>query len=136
VGLDAGAGSGQGGFVGVATLQAEEFVVFQALDFSLGESKLVLDGVGLSGAGDGVLLSAYAGGFLAVGLDFALQAGAEGFFAAKRSGCIGGVALGGGERSLGLGDFRRELANGLRDARAVEFDRLQLYEVFDEGMHP
>jgi hypothetical protein len=24
----------------------------------------------------------------------------------------------------------------LRDARAVEFDRLQLYEVFDEGMHP
>ena len=55
--LDLSAGGGQRGFLGFRALQAGELLVFQALGLGLGKAKLVLDGLGLLGRGDGVLLA-------------------------------------------------------------------------------
>ena len=54
--LDLSAGGGQSGLLGLSALQAGELFVFKALDFGLCKAKFVLDGVGLLGSGDRVLL--------------------------------------------------------------------------------
>jgi len=96
----------------------------------------VVDGLGLCGGGDGVQLNAEAGHFLPVGGDFAIQAGAERFFAAESIGSLGREALSRIEGGLGLGDFRGQGANGLCQAGALQFHSLQLYEIFNVLLHP
>ena len=117
--LHLGAGLGQRGFLRLGALQAGVFLIFQALGFGGFELDLVLDGRGLLGSGHGVELGAESGGLLAVGVDLALQAGAQRVFAAERGRGVGGLALGGGERGLGLGDFRGQRAQLLVEAGAV-----------------
>ena len=71
--LDLGAGGGQCGLLGFGALQAGKLLFFQALGLGLGKAKLVLDGGGLFGGLEGVLLAAIAGGLFAQGIDFAIQ---------------------------------------------------------------
>ena len=71
-----------------------------------------------------------------MGIDVALQPGAERVLAAQSGGKIGGLALSGGERGLGLSDLRRQSAHLLIQAGSAEFDRLELYEVFNQSLHP
>jgi hypothetical protein len=96
----------------------------------------VLDGRCLFGVLYGVKLGAEAGGLLAVSGDLAVQPGAQGFFAVQGIGGGGGLALGGGERGLGLGDFGRQGARGKGEAGTLQIDALQLYEVFNVRLHP
>ena len=88
-GFDQGAGFGERGFQRLSALEAGEFFVFQTLDLDGGEVDFVLDGVGLDGVLDRVVLGAEARGLLAMGFDFAVQASAERVFAAqRRGGCL------------------------------------------------
>jgi hypothetical protein len=107
-GFDLGAGGGEGGFLGFRADEAGEGIVFEAIGFGGFEGDFVLDGVGLAGLLNGVELVAEAGCFLAVSSDFALQAGAQGFFAKEQIGGHCGLALGGGESGFGLGDLSRQ----------------------------
>ncbi len=132
--LDLGAGGGERGFLSFGALQAGEGLVFQALGLGLGKVKLVLDGLGLIGGGEGVLLVAVAGGLLAVGGDLAFQAGAEGLLAAEGGGGLGGLTLGGGEGGLGLGDFRWQGARGLRQAACAPVPPLAALRDFQSAL--
>ncbi len=96
----------------------------------------MLHGCGLGGGGDGVLLGAIAGGFFAVGVNLAIEAGAERVLAAEDVGGLCRLTLGRGQRGLGLGDFRRQNARGLGKPGTFQFHRLQLYEVFNVLLHP
>jgi len=127
---------GQRGFLRLAALQAGELLVFQALGLLQGKLQLVLDGGGLRGVGDRILLDAEAGSLLAVAGDLALQAGAQRILAAEGGGSLGGVALGGGQRRFGLGDLRGQRARRLRQPGTLQIHSLQLYEVFNVRLHP
>ena len=81
--LDPSAGGGKRGFLGFGAFQAGKLLVFQALGLGLGKVKLVLDGIGLGGGGERVLLGAITDDLLAVGGDLAIEAAAERFFAAE-----------------------------------------------------
>jgi hypothetical protein len=134
--LDPSAGSGEGGLLGFGALQTGEGLVFQSLGLGLGKVKLVLAGRDLIAGFKGVLLVAITGGLLAVGGNLAIQAGAERFFMAEGGGGFGGLALGGGEGGLGLSDFSRQGARGLRKAGTFQLHRLQLYKIFNVRLHP
>jgi hypothetical protein len=71
-----------------------------------------------------------------MGIDVALQPGAERVLAAERGGKIGGLALGGSKRGLGLSDLGRQRTHLLIQAGSAEFNRLELYEVFNQSLHP
>jgi len=134
--FDLEAGSGKYGFLSFGALQAGEGLVFKALGFGLGKVEFVLDSRGLVGGVEGFLLGVVTGGLLTVGSDLALQASAERFLVAEGGGGFGGQALGSGEGSLGLGNFSRQGARGLRKAGTFQFNRLQLYEIFNLRLHP
>jgi hypothetical protein len=134
--LDLEAGCGENGFLSFGALQAGEGLVFKALGFGLGKVELVLAGRDLIGGVEGVLLGAVTGCLLAVSSNLALQASAERFLVAEGGGGVGGQALGSGEGSLGLGNFSRQGARGLRKAGTIQLHRLQLYEIFNLRLHP
>jgi hypothetical protein len=134
--LNLSAGGGEGGFLGFGALQTGKLLAFQALGFGLGKLELMLAGLGLIGGGDGVLLGAVTGGFLAVGGNLAVEACAERFLAAEGGGGLGGHALGSGKGGLSLGDFSRQGARGLRKAGVLQLHSLQLYEIFNVRLHP
>jgi hypothetical protein len=69
-------------------------------------------------------------------LDLALETGAQRFFTGERGTGLGGDMLRGGQSGFCLGDFRGQLARGLREAGTVELDRLKSDEGFDVGLHP
>jgi hypothetical protein len=96
----------------------------------------VLDGLGLRGSCEVVLLSAKARGLLAVGVDFAIKPGTERILAAERGGGLGNLALSGGKRGSSLIDFCRQGERILRQAGSFQLHRLQLYESFNLRMHP
>ncbi len=134
--LDPGAGGGQHGFLGLGAFQAGELLAFQALDFGLGKVELVLDGFGLGGGGEGVLLGAITDKLLAVGGNLAIEATAKRFLAAEGGRSLAGLAFDGSEGSLSFGDFRRQSAGSVGQASSFQLHRLQLYEVFNMLLHP
>lgn len=96
----------------------------------------MLDGDGLLGGLDDVKLGAESDGLLTVGCDFAIETGAEGFFAAEGGGGFSRLALGSGKGGFGLGDFGGKGAQRERKTSALEVDTLQLYEGFNLRLHP
>ena len=91
--LDAGARLGERRLMCVGALQAGQLFILKPLDLCLRKRDLVLDGLGLRVARDGVLLGAHASSLLAMCFDFAFKPCAQRLFAAERGTGFGGVAL-------------------------------------------
>jgi len=68
--------------------------------------------------------------------DFELKAGAGGFFTAEGGRNFRCLVFSRGKKGFSLSYFRRQGACLFGDAGAVEFDVLQLYEVFNVCLHP
>ena len=126
----------QCGLQGLGAFQAGELLVFEPVGFGGFKVNLVLDGCGLLRGLHGVELGAEAGGLLAVAGDLAFEAGAERFLAAEGGGGLLSLTLSGSEGSLRLGELGGQGACLLDDAGPVQFDSLQLYEVFNQLLHP
>jgi hypothetical protein len=133
--LHLGAGSGQRRLLGLRALQAGVFLGVQTLVFHFGKLDFFLHGLGLGRRGHRVQLGAVAGCLLPMAGSFALQPGAQSVFAAKGVGSRCGLAFGGLQCRLHLGGFSGQGPCGLGKAGALQLDRLQLYEVFNEFMH-
>jgi len=129
------AGLGERGLLGLSALQALVLIVFQALGLRRGELNFVFDRSRLRRSSDGVELNPEARGFLAVRVDLALQAGAQGVFATERRRSLGRLAFDSCERGLPLGDFSRQRAQFLVAPGSVVFNQLELYEVFNQRLH-
>lgn len=95
LGFHLGAGGGERGLLGFSALQAGKGFVLKAFGLGGCKADFVLDGLGLLRGFYGVELGAEAGGFLAVGGNFALETGAQGFFTGEGVGGFGSLALGG-----------------------------------------
>jgi hypothetical protein len=133
--LDLGAGLSERGLLRFGALETGEFLILEPIGFSRSELNFMLDGRGLLGRLDGVELGAKARRFLAMGLDLAFQTRAERVFAAERGAGFAGLALCSGESGLRFGDFAGQRTRLLGKAGAIEFDRLQLYEAFNQCLH-
>lgn len=133
--LDVCAGGGERSFMLIGALEACQLLAFETIDFGLGERDLVLHGFSLRRGGNGVELRAVAGGLVAMRLDVAFEAGAQGLFARQRVREGGGELLSLVEGGFGLGDFSGERPGGLRKAGALEFDGLQLDQIGNERQH-
>ena len=129
------AGGGERSFVLIGALEACQLLAFETVDFRLSERYFVLHGFSLRRGSDGVELRAVAGGFVAMCLNVAFQAGAQGLFARQQVREGGGELLSLVEGGFGLGDFSGERLGGLREAGALEFDGLQLDQIGDERQH-
>jgi hypothetical protein len=130
-----GAGGGERGFLGFSALEACKFLIFEAVSFGGLEGNFVLDGVCLLRGLHRVELHAETLHFLAVSSDFAVKAGSERLLAGDGRGGFGGLALGGSESGLSLGDFSGKGAESKGETGALQVDALQSYEIFDFRMH-
>lgn len=119
----------------LGAFEADNPFAFKAFGLGFGKAELVFAGVGLLGGGERILLGAEAGGLFAKGGDLEIKACAEGFFAGEGRGDFGGLTLGVGQCGLGLNDLCRQGARGLSDASALQFNCLQLNEVFNQLLH-
>lgn len=127
---------GQCGFLCLRAFEACVLFIFKTVGFSSGKLNLVVDGRSLFRRLDGVELLAEVGGLFAKDVDFAIEARTEGLFAAERGIRIRGLALGGGERSLGLRNFAGKRTHFVIEASAVNIDGLEFYEAFNQRLHP
>jgi hypothetical protein len=130
-----GAGLGESGFLSLCALETDELFCLEAIELRGLKDELVLDGFSLGGSFDGIKLSAEAGSLLAMLGDFAIESGAEGFFPGERGRSLVHLMLCGSERGRSLGELSGQCAHLLIEASALQFDGLQLYEVFNERLH-
>src|SRR5581483_2960135 len=128
--LDLFAGRRQRYFLGLGAFQAGVFVGVETLDLGFREFDFVFDGVGLGRGSHGVALGAEADRLLLVAGGFALQAGAEGFFAVEGVGGGRYIAAGSGQSGIGVRDFAGQRTQNLGKASALEIERLELDKIF------
>jgi len=134
-GLDLGASGSQRGLLCFSAFEADNSFGLKPFDLGFGKVKLVFRGVGLLGGGERILLGAEPCGLFTGGGNLEIQPCAEGFFGAERRGDLGGLTLGGCQCGLGFGDLRRQGARSQSHASALQFNCLQLYEVFNQLLH-
>lgn len=133
--LDFGAGLRKGGFLRLRALEARIFVIFQAVGLGAAELNLVLDSQGLLGRVDGIELLPEAGNLLAMGSDLSFEPSAQRVLSTERRRNLGRLAFGSGKRGLGPSNLLRQCAHLPIQAGAVEFDGLELNEVFNQCLH-
>jgi len=134
--LDLGASLGERGLLGFGALETGELFIFEAVCLRGFKVDLVLDGFGLRGSLYGVELFAEAGGLLAVICDLSFKAGAERLLATEDGGGFRSLTLCGCESNAGLSQLGRQSTHLLGEAGTLKFDSLQLYEVFNQWLHP
>ena len=127
---------GEGGFLGFSAFEAGELLVLETVGLGGFKLDFVFDGRGLLGSLYGVELGAEAGSLLAMIGNVAFEAGAKRFLAAECAGGLGGLLLGGCECGLSLGELGGQGARLLGEAGSLQFEGLQLYEVFNQRLHP
>lgn len=103
--LNLSAGSDQRGFLSFRPLQAGKILGFKAFGFGFGKMEFMFQGRSLLGSGDGILLGTAARSFFAMGVDFAVKAGAKRLFRAKGSLDLDDVGFGSRQCSSRLDHF-------------------------------
>ncbi len=129
------AGRSQRNFVGFGALQAGELFVFQPAGLAGLKLNFVVDGCGLRGRGHGVNLRTEAIGLLAMRGNLPLQPRAQRLLVVERRRDFSGAALGSLQIRLSPRNLGGQLTQFVMDARTLQFNGLQLGELFDLRFH-